>query len=119
MTGVVTMHPWRSPGASPDERSEYADSVLVALDGKTLLVPCVWSQQIANAVLVGERQRRLGSPEILRFTTLLENLPVLEDTQSVGDLVGNVLPLAPQYSLSAYDAAYLELSIRRGAPLAT
>jgi len=31
----------------------------------------------------------------------------------------NVLPLAREYSLSAYDAAYLELSIRHGAPLAT
>jgi predicted nucleic acid-binding protein len=33
--------------------------------------------------------------------------------------VSNVLPLAREYGLSAYDAAYLELSIRHGAPLAT
>jgi predicted nucleic acid-binding protein len=33
--------------------------------------------------------------------------------------VSNVLPLAREYGPSAYDAAYLELSIRNGAPLAT
>jgi predicted nucleic acid-binding protein len=31
----------------------------------------------------------------------------------------SVLPLARDYRLTAYDAAYLELAIRRNAPLAT
>lgn len=48
-----------------------------------------------------------------------ESLPVLQDVQRAGDHVSNVLPLARKYGLSAYDAAYLELSIRHGAPLAT
>lgn len=43
----------------------------------------------------------------------------MQDIQPVGDHVSNVLPLAREYGLSAYDAAYLELSIRQGAPLAT
>ena len=103
----------------PDESSDYADSVLVALEGKTILVPAVWSLEIANAVLVGERKKRLRQPEILRFITLLESLSVLQDIQPASDHVNNVLPLAREYSLSAYDAAYLELSIRNGAPLAT
>jgi predicted nucleic acid-binding protein len=103
----------------PDENSDYADGVLVALEGKTILVPAVWSLELCNAVLVGERKKRLRKPEILRFTTLLEGLCVQEDVQSVGDHVNNVLPLAQQYNLSAYDAAYLELAIRHSAPLAT
>ena len=103
----------------PDENSDYADGVLVALEGKTILVPAVWSLELCNAVLVGERKKRLHKPEILRFTTLLEGLSVQEDVQSVGDHVNNVLPLAQQYNLSAYDAAYLELAIRHSAPLAT
>lgn len=103
----------------PDESSDYADSVLVALEGKTILVPAIWSLEIANAVLVGERKQRLRQPEILRFAVLLENLAVLEDVQSTGDHVSRVLPLAREYSLSAYDAAYLELAVRHNAPLAT
>lgn len=103
----------------PDEGSDYADAVLVALEGKTILVPSIWSLEIANAILVGERKARLRQPEISRFTALLQGLSVVEDVQPIADHVGNVLPLARQYSLSGYDAAYLELSLRHDVPLAT
>ncbi len=119
MSGVVIDASTALAWCFPDESSEYADGVLVALEGKTILVPAVWSLEIANAILTGERKKRLRQPEILRFITLLENLPVLEDLQPMGDHVGNVLPLAREYSLSAYDAAYLELAIRHSVPLAT
>jgi predicted nucleic acid-binding protein len=103
----------------PDEASDYADAVLVALEGRTILVPAIWGLEIANAVLAGERSNRLRQPEIRRFTTLLESLSLVQDVQPVCDCVNDVLPLAREYGLSAYDAAYLELSIRHGAPLAT
>ncbi len=103
----------------PDEGSEYADRVLVALKGQTVLVPAVWALEVANAMLVAERRKRLKEPEILRFVALLEGLSILEDHQTVGESVGNVLPLARDYGLSAYDAAYLELAIRTNAQLAT
>jgi predicted nucleic acid-binding protein len=103
----------------PDEASAYADGVLVALEGTAILVPAVWGLEIANAMLVGERLKRLRAPEIQRFTTLVENLSLVQDAQPVGEQVRNVLPLAREYGLSAYDAAYLELAMRHGLPLAT
>ena len=103
----------------PDESSNYAESVLVALEGKTILVPAVWSLEIANAVLVGERRKRLNQPDVRQFTTLLESLSLIQDSQPVANLVNQVLPIARTYGLTAYDAAYLELSIRHAAPLAT
>lgn len=103
----------------PDETSEAADSVLVALEGCTILVPAVWSLELANAVLVGERKKRLNQQEIKSFTTLLESLSIVQDGQSISDNIRGVLPLARAHSLTAYDAAYLELSIRYAAPLAT
>ena len=103
----------------PDETSEHADAILAALEGKTILVPAVWGLEIANAVLVGERSKRLRQPEIRRFTTLLESLPVVQDARPVTAYVSDVLPVAREYSLTAYDAAYLELSMRHSAPLAT
>jgi predicted nucleic acid-binding protein len=103
----------------PDETSDYADQVLVALEGKTMLVPGVWGLEIANAVLVGERRKRLNQPEIKQFTMLLESLILAQDTRPVANNIRDVLPLARTYGLSAYDAAYLELSIRNNAPLAT
>jgi predicted nucleic acid-binding protein len=103
----------------PDETSNYADGVLVSLEGKTILVPPIWGLEIANAVLVGERRKRLNQPEIRQFTALLESLSLVQDVQQVANYVNEVLPLARTHGLSAYDAAYLELAIRHGAPLAT
>jgi predicted nucleic acid-binding protein len=119
LTGIVVDASTTLAWCFPDETSDYADGVLVALEGKTLFVPAVWGLEVANAVLVGERQKRLRQPEIRRFTTLLESLSLVQDVQPVGEYVTNVLPLAREYSLTAYDASYLELSIRHGAPLAT
>jgi len=103
----------------PDEASEYADGVLVALKGQAIVVPAAWGLEIANAMLAGERRKRLKQPEILRFVALLEGLSIVHDGQRVSESLSNVLPLARDYGLSAYHAAYLELSIRHGVPLAT
>ena len=119
MTGVVVDASVALAWCFPDEASDYADAVLVALEGRTILVPTIWGLEIANAVLAGERSKRLRQPEIRRFTTLLEGLSLVQDVQPVCDHVSNVLPLAREYGLSAYDAAYLELAIRHGAPIAT
>lgn len=83
----------------PDETSDYADAVLVALEGQIMLVPSVWRLEIANAILVGERRRRLNQPEIKQFTTLLENLSLLQDTGPVAKHVGDVLPIARTHGL--------------------
>ena len=119
MSGIVVDASVALAWCFPDEASEYADGVLIALKGQTIVVPAVWSLEIANALLVGERRKRLRRAEILRFVALLEGLLVLQDDQTVSESVSNVLPLARDYGLSAYDAAYLELAIRHSAPLAT
>jgi predicted nucleic acid-binding protein len=119
LTGVVVDASVALAWCFPDEGSDYADKVLVALDGGSILVPAVWPLEVANAILVGERSKRLHQREIQRFSTLLENLSVDQDAQSVEENLTNVLPLAREYSLSAYDAAYLELALRHTAPLAT
>jgi predicted nucleic acid-binding protein len=119
LTGIVVDASTALAWCFPDEASEYADTVLVALEAQPILVPSIWSFEIANAVLIGERKKQLRQPEIQRFITLLENLSLVPDMQSAGRHVSKILPLAREYNLSAYDAAYLELAIRYDAPLAT
>jgi predicted nucleic acid-binding protein len=119
LSGVVVDASVALAWCFPDEASEHADAVLVALKGQAIVVPAVWGLEIANAMLAGERRKRLKQPEILRFLALLEGLSIVQDGQAVSESVSNVLPLARHYDLSAYDAAYLELSIRLGVPLAT
>jgi predicted nucleic acid-binding protein len=103
----------------PDEASDYANAVLVALEDQTIVVPAIWAVEITNALLVGERRKRIRQPEVSRFVELLKGLHIVEDAQPFADTVSNVLPLAREYDLSAYDAAYLDVAIRHGAPLAT
>jgi len=103
----------------PDEASNYADSVLVAIETQTLIVPAIWAVEIANALLVGERRKRIRQPDVRRFVELLKDLNIAEDAQAVADTVNNIFPLAQKYRLSAYDAAYLDVAVRRDIPLAT
>ena len=118
-TGIVIDASVALAWCFPDEASEYADGVLVALDGRTAMVPAIWSLEITNALLVGERRKRIRQPEARRFIELLKGLSILEDGQPFAETVSNVLPLAREYDLSAYDAAYLDVAVRHGAPLAT
>lgn len=119
MTGVVVDASVTLAWCFPDEASEYADAVLVALEGQRILVPAVWPLEITNAVIVAERRKRISLPEVRRFVELLEGLTIHEDVLPVAGSVSNILPLAREYGLSAYDTSYLEVAIRHGAPLAT
>jgi predicted nucleic acid-binding protein len=103
----------------PDEASNYADGVLVALENQTVVVPAIWPVEITNALLVGERRKRIRQPEVRRFVELLRGLNIVEDAQPIADTVSNIFPVAREYDLSAYDAAYLELAARQAIPLAT
>jgi predicted nucleic acid-binding protein len=103
----------------PDEASDYADGALLALEDRTAMVPAIWSLEIANALLVGERRKRIRQPEVRRFVELLKSLSIVEGGQPFADTVSNILPLALEHDLSAYDAAYLDVAVRHGVPLAT
>jgi hypothetical protein len=50
-----------------DTSTALAEAVLVALEGQTVLLPALWSLEVANALLAGERRKPLRQPEILRF----------------------------------------------------
>jgi predicted nucleic acid-binding protein len=119
LTGIVIDASVALAWCFPDEASAYADKVLVALEGHAVVVPALWSIEITNALLIAERRKRVKQPEIRRFVELLSELTVVMDSRSVTETVSNILPLGGEHLLSAYDAAYLDVAIRHGAPLAT
>jgi predicted nucleic acid-binding protein len=101
-----------------DEASPYADSVRDSLAGVRAVVPSLGTLEVANATIVGERRNRLDEARSLRFIALLEALPIVIDDETAGRAFNDTRHLARTYQLSAYDASYLELAIRRGLPLA-
>jgi predicted nucleic acid-binding protein len=50
---------------------------------------------------------------------LVNTLPIVEDRLRPSAVQDMVFALARKYGLTAYDAAYLELALRTGSPLAT
>ena len=101
-----------------DEATPYSDGVRDSLAGMRAVVPSIWPLEAANATIVGERRKRLDEARSRRFFVLLAALPIRLDEETGNRAFGDIAHLARTYHLSAYDAAYLELAIRRGLPLA-
>ena len=103
----------------PDENSGYAHAVLDELSGISAVVPALWTIEVANALAVGERRKRITGADSSRFVDLVSALSIRFDSRTAGRALSHALPLARAYGLSAYDATYLELAMRESAPLAT
>lgn len=90
---------------------------LAMLRDSELIVPPLWSAEVANALVQAER-RGAAEPERLgaALAAILALDPAVDAT--VIDIARN-LECARAYGLSAYDSLYLELALRRRAALAT
>ena len=102
-----------------DEGGDYALEVLESLRTEEAVVPTLWMLEVSNGLLVAERRSRLDSAAVTQFTRLLLSLPVAVDPAERGRAFGETRRLARTHGLTSYDAAYLELGVRLGAPLAT
>ena len=101
-----------------DEADDYAEAILERMPDLQAHVPSLWPLEVANALLVGERRRRITSAETARFLAILGAFPITVDEQTVAHAWTDTMHLARAHNLSSYDAAYLELAIRLGLPLA-
>jgi predicted nucleic acid-binding protein len=106
--------------AFADEDEEYPVDVLKNLENSTALVPAIWLLELTNVLAVAERRSCLTESESLRFLTLLSELPieVVQDSKDI-NTARQLLFIARDFNLSAYDASYLDLAIERNLPLAT
>ncbi len=103
----------------PDEQSALADAVLRHTIEAGAIVPPLWSLEVANALLVAERRGRLSGEQAAAAVQLLAAAPIRLAAPSPEADFGRTVQLARTHGLSAYDAAYLELSERTASPLAT
>lgn len=102
-----------------DETSLRADAVLVTLEAQEAVVPSHWPLEVANVLAVCERRGRVTAARIAEFLSFLGSLPIAVDDRTAENAFGEVLTLARRHRLTAYDAAYLELALRKGCPLAS
>jgi predicted nucleic acid-binding protein len=102
-----------------DESDAYAAGVLQALATNAARVPCLWPYEVANGLWMSERRGRITAAEISRALADLAALPIIVDAVGHTRALTEVLALSRREGLTAYDAAYLELAMREGLPLAT
>jgi predicted nucleic acid-binding protein len=102
-----------------DESSEYAQSVFSTLVTRRALVPSVWLLEVANGLLMAERRNRTTQAETAEIIAVLRSLPIAVEGGTLERALGDVLHTGRTHGLTAYDAAYLELAMRQGLPLAT
>lgn len=102
--------------ALDDEDTTFADAVIEAIARDEAIVPTLFWYEIRNVLVMAERRKRIAAARTTAFLSDLALLPF-----AVDDLPREaaVLDLARRRSLNVYDASYLELALRREAPLAT
>jgi predicted nucleic acid-binding protein len=87
--------------------------------GKAFVVPGLWMYEVANALLVLMRRKKMEPGQCARARKALGQLNPIVDDEGPRWALSRIWELANQHSLTIYDAAYLELAQRRQLPLAS
>ena len=99
--------------------SALADEAFGEVSGNGAVVPALWYSEVANTLLVFERARRITEQDSVRYLADVGLLTITEDDLPCASTQPRVLELGRRHKLTAYDACYLELVLRRGGVLAT
>lgn len=113
----VTMR-WFFGDGKPAEL-RYAGLVLDSLNKASAVVPVTWGLEVANVIARAEAKAIVTEARSRTFLELLEGINIEVDQATFSRSLSDTLQLARRYRLSAYDASYLELALRRSLPLAT
>ena len=102
-----------------DQADSMSEKLLDGFGDSEAVVPAIWPLEVADVLVVAERHGRLSAADSTRFLEVLRRLPILVEDASLPRAAEAVLSTARQTGLSSYDAAYLELAMRAGVPLAS
>ena len=104
----------------PDENAPMAEHVAdMFKHGDTAIVPSFWPHEVLNALLVGEKRKRISRELVRIFLDDLARLPIVLEQFPAAIVFDRVQHFSRLHGLTAYDAAYLDLAADSGFPLAT
>jgi len=104
----------------PEESTAFTEGVLDLLaSGTEALTAAIWPFEVANALLMGEKRKRISIAQVTTVLQRISALSITVDPIRTDAAFGQILSVARQEQLTEYDAAYLELALREGLPLAT
>lgn len=103
-----------------DQANALTDKALTLLEDGHALVPHIWFLEIANVLVVAERKNKINKADSVRFFEMLRSLPIVAEPNPLAwEYANHLMELGRAHRLSSYDAAYLDLALRSGLPLAT
>jgi predicted nucleic acid-binding protein len=119
MAGLVVDASVALAWALPDESSAYAEAALVVVEREGLHVPEIWVREVANGLAVAYMRKRITSADEDAFLAALSRLSIDVDQAPPLTAVRDGTAAAVRYGLTAYDAAYVDLALRKQLALAT
>ena len=102
-----------------DEASPETDLALENVRQHGAIVPGLWHLELGNVLVQAEKRSRIARADVTARLELIAALPITVDPETTIRAWRETLTLARTQGLTTYDAAYLELAIRRGIPLAS
>lgn len=99
-----------------DESDPVADRAMQRVVNDGAIVPGIWWYELRNALVVNERRGRIDTADTIAILADLREMSIAIDRDHDD---GVLLALARRHGLSAYDAAYVEVALRRGIPIAS
>lgn len=102
-----------------DEKTDLTEKVMNRLTNEDAIVPSLWIFEVTNVLLGGEKRKRITPAQSVRFLETLSKLRIKISEEITISQSEFLLSTARSHGLTAYDAAYLDLALRLGVPLAT
>ncbi len=102
-----------------DESTPETVAIQDRLVSEAAVVPAHWFLEVANVLTLAEKRKRISSDDASQFTQLLSVLDIQVDDEAPRRAFDHILPLCRSHGLTSYDAAYLDLVLRRQLPLAS
>ncbi len=103
----------------PDEATPGSSKLQDRLADETALVPAHWFLEVTNVLAMAENRKRITAAQSTEFLSLLETLDIEVDDEPAPRAFAHLLPLCRSHRSTSYDAAYLDLAMRRRLPLAS
>jgi len=102
-----------------DEASPETDRLFERVRDAGAIVPALWHLELGNVLLQAEKRGRITGADVGARLDLIAELPIAVDQETTVRAWRDILSLARAEGLTTYDAAYLELAVRRGLTLLT
>ena len=99
-----------------DQATDYSEAIATRLETERAVVPALWQLEFANVLKTACTRGKLEIETARQIIDAIGALPIETDRDTPGPR--QLFELAMRHNLSSFDAAYLELALRRGLPIA-